>query len=1550
MHKKSKKLKILLMMIIMTIVLSLSESVFGFSLPGSLSHPYLYDEYLFCRNHNKSYSLQNITGMDKSTRLVNYDEEGEQSLEQSLAFGVYTAIETNNWDTDKIQEILWSTRQFQGLPNYIEMLTDYTGNTTSPTSSDPLIARSNQYAQFYYGILNGGNKLQLTTEKNDSKVLVDQTDKTYTVGPYKIDIKVGDLKDPIKDAKTILYNELAGINAQKYPGTPSFATYSITGLDGTNIKFLDKSGKEIKFPNWGEDFYIKYTPNNGITQINPKVTVNYVKNLVGKVILYKCTDATVSGEVENIYSNIDTFDPNDYVSEGTLRLGGNAGEPIDVSVTNYDVTGTKRVGKDPVYNNRGEIIDYRRYETYVTSFKYDAKVEDGGRFQETVIIVPPTTPTPTPTETPTPTPTTTLEPTPTPTITPPVTPPVTPPTTDKEVLAYPEYDSTEVDLGVKDVSMELGGNVWVDLPGVKLGDFTGIKGEEDSVFAGMQVELYDEDNNLIATTVTNNEGKYHFSKLDPLKKYYVKFTYNGQIYQSTYYKNNLTGGYSNAVDEARESFNSKFGSIASTPKNYKIGNEWHKSYAFYSKLAKEDGEYIVYEDGALTYEDAWNEFLKLAASTGSYEKAYSELTNWLANLGVGNVDKSGVITFIRDCMITSTTLVNDPLSGKTVKYPVYDTFVLEDIKNPTENVETVTLDKVYSYLYTKKSDQSRYVDYGINRREQEELYIQKDVYKATVLVNGKKQDYMYSKKNLNEDGSWSIKVRAADELYNGSYSYNREIRKSEYLYDGSESGTTDNKNLQVFVTYRLAIKNRSQTLYASINELVDYYDADQYTFDGTLQSDGTYAIKSYNNYDENGNVTGTYTNSYLGSDSKGAKQGDIVVRNGTTFADRESSKVLSNGNYTYNSLYITGIKSASGNDRLSPGEFAYVYLTFKANVDEATGKVKLDQDLSTGNATIGKRNIAEINGYSTYYSPNATIPNYLNKDNSKVDVNVGNKVAGIIDTESNSGSLEEIDLTNDGDLRASAENEVENRLEMDTDKAPNLKVVISQDDDDTRRMQGMVYEDERTETSDKAVVGNGKYDDSETKINGVKVELVELVQNVDENGIFLGSYSGEKVWGTNVYDLQDGKLVKVSENNDRYISGLGLSKVIIKGPGILDVTPDNIGENNGTYSFKSVPAGDFFIRFTYGDNIQTVLTSGDNEVNALIGQKGLNAKSYNGQDYKTTSYQTGIDQSTSYNGIQGFTDYNKQNYNNATDKSAMYYYNIDLSNSVQGASDAKDVYSYREKVNNWSRGADGNTLLNNRAETLASFERIGTYKYNSQEEQKQAQSEMINSLIQNTAMVSQTGIIDTEVEYNKKTTENQGNANKLSYTIGNIDLGLQERPKAQIKLNKEVKNLKLALANGREVFDTTQSVSNLYYAKHEGHSANYEGFRLTGYKLGQNSKQMPELIQAYLDEELMAGAMIQADYEITAQNVGEVDYLDKQFYYTGKTNNSNPDNVSTTNVTQIVDYVSNLLKYDSNYQDVNSSWQVRKAEDLTNSSTLNTSKELIVDASKIEND
>ena len=359
----------------------------------------------------------------------------------------------------------------------------------------------------------------------------------------------------------------------------------------------------------------------------------------------------------------------------------------------------------------------------------------------------------------------------------------------------------------------------------------------------------------------------------------------------------------------------------------------------------------------------------------------------------------------------------------------------------------------------------------------------------------------------------------------------------------------------------------------------------------------------------------------------------------------------------------------------------------------------------------------------------------------------------------------------------------------------------------------------------------------------------------------------------------------------------------------------------------------------------------DNEVNTLVGAKGLNAKSYNGQDYKSTTYQTEIDQNSRYNGINGFTNYDAQNYNNATDKSSMYYYNADLSKNVQGASDAKDVYSFRERVNAWSAGAENGTLLNNRAETLDSFESLGSYVYDNPEEQRQAQVNKINALIANTAMIAQTGVINTEIEFNTRTTGNQGDKNKLSYTIGDIDLGLQERPKAQIKLNKEITNFKLKLANNQTLFDTTQSVNDLFFAKHAGHKVNYDGYRLANYELSRNSKTLPELIQVYMDEELIVGASIEATYSLSAQNVGEVDYLDKQFYYTGKSAHANDANwVSKTNAKEVIDYVSNLSRYDENYQDVNSNWTIANASNIIKSTTIDNRGAKVIDEAKLDSD
>ena len=1369
-----------------------------------------------------------------------------------------------------------------------------------------IVDRAEAWANFYYGILqNSSGKLNISTEATDTDVYVDTStnNKSYTQGPFKFKI-IGDGNTDLTDKKANQVNFKDGntninqgssyhdmtLGELVYRELTKYQDGSLVDDDGNKINIPD----ELRFCRLDD-------PNNSNDDAN-----------AGKVATVHYTDGTSEQkEVEfldsngNVLNNIPSFGDNFYirvkVDEGETRTVESIDYKLDVYyIYNYTA------GSSKVYHS--ESIEYG-------GNKYNADNE----YQAISVITP----------------------------------------------GKPQWTSTSVTLKAN-TTMSIGGKVWVDGPNTKETTLNGrmnanADDDKDSPYAGMQVELIN-NGNVVATTTTADDGSYKFTGLDAMKKYSVRFTYNGQIYEDTYYKEDLSGGYSNAQDVNREAFNNKFATIDSSPNNYE-SNGWHQAYALETKLKTDNGDYISYNNGALTYQDAWNQFVEFAKQTKLYETAYTRLNEWLRGLGVGNTDTNGVVQYIRDCMITAVTRA----------LPDYTRFVLKDINNPGNQKETVSAaGKKWNALYTANSDQSRNVDFGIYLRDTADLAIQKDVYKATVKVNGKTQDYFYNQKDsdIDEDGTWNITVRASDPLYNGEYRYAREIRKSEYLYDGSiygENGATSAKDLQVFVTYRIVVRNQSASYDTAVNEIVDYYDRNEYDY---------YAAESY-----------------IGNRS-GERIANIEAKTSSELGNGRGDTTLTD---YYTPLYITGegnnpIQDENGNSRLpANGGMTYIYLTFKVktHTDEngMDGRVQMDINVATGEEdSVGKRNLVELNGYSTYYKSDETIPGTLNDKDEPQDIPVGGNNAGLVDRDSNPGNLTNRDIDSDGDLITS-ENPTENRTEDDTDKAPNVRLVFPKNDTDERTFTGLVFEDNRNQASDKAVVGNGRFDENEgdSRINGVTVQLVELVQEVDDAGNSTGNYLGEYVWYAKKYENGNWTDVNSSETSgsQRYYSGqIGTIAPIISGP--KDTATEIKGyeiTKNGEYAFKGIPAGDYFIRFIYGDTTQTTLTNKDGEgskvVNLISGtavdgnqgyisNEGLNAKSYNGQDYKTTTYQAGVTQTGSYNGINAYTNFDSQNYNitvgennfslndggstyqvsryidrvgtnvDGTDKSVMYYYNIAESATQSGVSDAKDVGNVRTASNNYSSGLNGidgedhNTLVNPRAEVLASGLKVNT------ENDAGKQVNMLKEFMDNTAMAAQTGVINTEIEYNRTETGEQDDGNEMAYVIDDIDLGLAERPIAQVNMDKEVSNMKITLSDGTVMFDTGKSVTNVAYAEHEGHTADYVGvpdeedgpaYRLEGIAMGSNSVNTPELIDTYMDEELMYGARIELTYTFTATNIGEVDYMDNQFYYTGATSNNSTDNISKTRADKVVDYVSNNIQFiPSN----NTGWSIRTAGDLTN--------------------
>lgn len=1027
------------------------------------------------------------------------------------------------------------------------------------------------------------------------------------------------------------------------------------------------------------------------------------------------------------------------------------------------------------------------------------------------------------------------------------------------------------------LQIKLAGHVWEDENSGKESLPNGTKDSNENYKGGIEVILHYADGSIVKSTVTDNNGYYEFNDLNAQKKYYIEFIYDGQIYQATQYNTSLTntqrlqGGISNATEvvSQREAFNNNFAHINSAPGNYTVRR------SLYYKVGITNTAYIVSKSSTETpygIKEIYDYVIEQAIATKSYSTAYN---NALNKFGNNNSTKSK-LQFIEDCRISSYTGYNT----SRVTYPIWDNFV--------ESYTAKVILGVYYYpLYPTHLN----IDFGLNRRETLDLALRKDVAYATLDINGKTHTYDYdTRKNVDEQngGTWDINVRLSDAYYNTSYS--REIFKSDYEYKVEDYGNQEAQNtygktvedeLEIYITYKLTIRNQSQSVLGEVMEIVDYYDKD-FTYVNDENHRSYIEIK----YGQN----------------KGEHDINVVL----------DSSIYGNANSTniegYNRLYVKGLQGI----KLTSGQTAYVYLTFRVNKDTARN-VLLDEDVATGNTAsfgVGKENIAEINGFKTYYANGTKVPNIGD---------VSGKVSGLFDTDSVPGNINSNDIPKDGNINYK-------NFEDDTDKAPNVRIRLYREEE--RQIEGVVWEDIRTVEDDKqkTTVANGLKDKNEEGINGVTVQLVELMDN-----------GTEYIWKT--FSTGEGTYTPIINKNN--------------------LVATETTDERGKYIFKSYAPGNYIVRFIYGDTVKTVLPNTSTEVTDTLQEQGQNEKSYNGQDYKSTTYQAGITQTDStfelayansryaLSRIETYKNYNTQN------STGKYLYDIAASDTVANASDAKDIMvdtdniygrnnlNSREEVENYSNSSDKqnetNYIKNHIAEVLASTEKVPEYlsaAYNKEQMQK-----LITEFMENTQMTAETGTINIEVEYNRTGTENQVVNNATKYQIKDVNLGLEERPKSQLAIDKQVTNVKLTLADGSTLFDATQTASNVLWRKHKAYEFNYKANKLTGDPMStireKNSYDLAYgLVQMTMDEELMHGATIKVSYKITVRNVGEVDYNDNQFYYTGVVSDSST--IVKTTANKLVDYVANNLQF---YAVDNDAWEVISKENLIENGLVNSALE-----------
>lgn len=225
----------------------------------------------------------------------------------------------------------------------------------------------------------------------------------------------------------------------------------------------------------------------------------------------------------------------------------------------------------------------------------------------------------------------------------------------------------------------------------------------------------------------------------------------------------------------------------------------------------------------------------------------------------------------------------------------------------------------------------RYINLGLYVRPQADMALAHDLENVHVGVNGYWHVYNYNKRRVDNKDSetWNVGVR----FKNGfTGTYKRAIYKEDLQYE-----TTDkSKELQVYLTYKIAFKNESSYI-TKVNSIIDYFD-NRYTIVGA----GT-------GLDDNKNIIN-----------------NINVREVQNYNDKYQKCIIDT------------------NTVVQPFEMNYVYVQFKL---ERTAVMEIVNSRET------LYNCAEINSYTVYKDGNGNTVMAVDKDSVP-----GNAVLGNVET------------------------------------------------------------------------------------------------------------------------------------------------------------------------------------------------------------------------------------------------------------------------------------------------------------------------------------------------------------------------------------------------------------------------------------------------------------------------------------------------------------------------------------------------------------------------
>lgn len=675
------------------------------------------------------------------------------------------------------------------------------------------------------------------------------------------------------------------------------------------------------------------------------------------------------------------------------------------------------------------------------------------------------------------------------------------------------------------------------------------------------------------------------------------------------------------------------------------------------------------------------------------------------------------------------------------------------------------------------------INLGLKERATADIGLTKKLNNAKVVVKEKMYQYNYSGfYDLTEEKVNSldkdIKVDNADtdELKLG---YTLGLYRSDYYYRAQMYKNGNDTSMY----------DRLEGFYKTLNKSVTDTEMDIYL---------TYKIKVMNNssaydvainslddyYDSSLTLVRADESKYLKTQTVAGTESDvnaeIKVASASDYSDKwtdvktgiiGSDKDGNGNNIIYNQMTANGLGI-----KLGSGESKEIFVTFKVNKEnnnDAKNAIKLGQ----------KCNVAEIGSYATFDKGTNNYAGRIDRDSAPSNVNI-------------------------------PANNTKAWYEDDTFAAPRINVNFVSENAD-RTINGLAWEDNSNDKNTEnpgynQQVGNGIMDSGEDTIKDLTTELVEKVMIPNTDGTYT---EYDYIWPT------DQKIDDLNGKTIEQVTG-------------LDSTITTL--DKGEYTFINAPAGDYVVRFTYGDK-------------EIASAKYSNAELYNGQDYKSTQYKAAIKGGTESKYVE-----------------ASKYLDIDATNaSADRHNTAVDSEARRLQVIENSR-----EIVYENGKILASSmsdDELKALGYTDEQIQ-----EFRAQLLSDYKMYADTPKIDMNIELS-----NYGKDN-YTYTVQNVDFGLEERPATKITLDKQIEEITLTTSDGNTIMDAKYNI-NYDIAEDGKITAKVELDTKNSYgtdnlqALNRDLATNQGFRYINVDSDILEGTTITVKYRFTALNTGEVD-------------------------------------------------------------------------------